>query len=76
MRRRGKTGGKAPKTGRPRTVKHHDAPMTARRRKPSAADANEKIALLERKLKHESDYCSRAKETFRYLIYANASGLG
>ena len=45
MRRRDKTGGKA--TQRPKTLKRRDAPKVARRRGPSAVDA-QRIALLTR----------------------------
>ena len=48
MRRRNKTGGKPAKTQRSKTLKRRDAPKIARRRKPSAADATETIALLTR----------------------------
>ena len=48
MRRRNKTGGKPAKTQRSKTLKRRDAPRVARRRKPSAADATETIALLTR----------------------------
>ena len=48
MRRRDKTGGKAVKAQRPKTLKRHDAQKVGR--KPFAADANDKIVLLERKL--------------------------
>ena len=47
MRRRNKTGGKAAKTQRPKTLKRRDAPKVAGRREPSV-DATERIALLTR----------------------------
>ena len=47
MRRRNKTGGKAAKTQRPKTLKRRDAPKVAGRRGPSV-DATERIALLTR----------------------------
>ena len=50
MRRRDKTGGKAIKTRRRKTASRHNALRAASRRKPSAADAYEKIALLEHRL--------------------------
>ena len=46
MRRRNKTGGKAAKTQRPKTLKRRDAPKVAGRRELSAVDATERIALL------------------------------
>ena len=47
MRRRDKTGGKAAKRQRRQTVRRRNTAKVTRRRKPYAADANEKIALLE-----------------------------
>jgi GAF domain-containing protein len=48
MRRRDKVSGKARKTQRRKTLRHRNAAKVARPRKPSAADANERIALLTR----------------------------
>jgi len=48
MRRRDRTRGKAVKTRRRKTLARRNAPKVARRRKPSAADATETIALLTR----------------------------
>src|SRR6476469_7972667 len=45
MRRRDKTGGKAAKRQRRQTLRRRNTAKVARRRKPYAADANEKIAL-------------------------------
>ena len=50
MRRRDKTGGKAVKRQHRKTVRRRNTAKVARRRKPYAADANEKVALLEQKL--------------------------
>ena len=50
MRRRDNAGGKAVRTQRRKTLKRRQAPKAARRRKPSAVDANEKIEILERRL--------------------------
>ena len=50
MRRRDKAGSKAAKLQRPKTLKRRNAPKVAHRRKPSAADVDDKIALLEHKL--------------------------
>ena len=50
MRRRDKTGGKAVKRQHRQTVRRRNTAKVARRRKPYAADANEKIALVEHKL--------------------------
>ena len=50
MRRRDKTGSKAVKRQHRQTVRRRNTAKVARRRKPYAADANEKIALLEHKL--------------------------
>ena len=46
MRRRDKARGKAVKTQRSKTLRRRNAPQVARRRKPSAVDATERIALL------------------------------
>jgi hypothetical protein len=46
MRRRDKAGGKAVKTQRRKALKRRNTAKIARRRKPSAADATEWIALL------------------------------
>ena len=48
MRRRDKVSGKAGKTQRRKTLRHRNAAKVARPRKPSAADASERIALLTR----------------------------
>ena len=50
MRRRDKTGGKAAKRQHRQTLRRRNTAKVARRRKPYAADANEKIALLEHSL--------------------------
>src|SRR5262245_23471975 len=50
MRRRNTAGGKAGKTQRRKTLKRRNAPEATRGHKSSPADANEKIALLERRL--------------------------
>ena len=48
MRRRDKTGGKEGKTQRRQTVRRRNTAKVAHRRKPPAADAAERIALLTR----------------------------
>jgi class 3 adenylate cyclase/putative methionine-R-sulfoxide reductase with GAF domain len=48
MRRRNKSGGKAVRTRRRKTLTHRTTAKVARRRKASAADVNEKIVLLTR----------------------------
>jgi hypothetical protein len=50
MRRRNTAGGKAAKTQRRKTLKRRNAPETTPGHKSSPTDANEKIALLERRL--------------------------
>ncbi|MGA9197054.1 MAG: GAF domain-containing protein, partial [Pseudolabrys sp.] len=50
MRRRGKASGNTVKTQRRKTLKRRNAPKVAARRKPSATDPYEKIALLEHRL--------------------------
>ena len=48
MRRRDRTRDKAVKAQRRKTLERRNAPKVARRRKPSAADVTETIALLTR----------------------------
>ena len=48
MRRRDNTGGKTAKAQRQQTLKRRNTAKVARRRKPSAVDAAERIALLTR----------------------------
>jgi GAF domain-containing protein len=48
MRRRDKTGGKAIKTQRRKTLKRRNTVKVVRRRKPSVVDVTERIALLTR----------------------------
>ncbi|MGC1744690.1 MAG: GAF domain-containing protein, partial [Pseudolabrys sp.] len=50
MSQRDKAGGKVVKTQRRRALKRGNAPKVAHRRKPSATDPDEKIALLEHRL--------------------------
>ena len=50
MQRRDSAADKAVKARRRKTLKRRNAPKAVRRGKPSAADANEKIALLEHRL--------------------------
>ncbi len=50
MRRRDKTGGKAAKAQRRKTLKRRTMARVARRRKPLAVNATKKIALLEHRL--------------------------
>ena len=50
MTRRDKTGGKAVKRQHQHTVKRRNTAKVAHRRQHYAADANEKVALLEQKL--------------------------
>ena len=50
MSQRDRAGGKVVKTQRRKTLKRRNTPKIAARRKPSATDPDEKIALLEHKL--------------------------
>ena len=56
MRRRDKTGSKAAKTQRRKTLKRRSTAVAARRRKSSAVDANERIARLTRERNEALDY--------------------
>src|SRR5476651_2243289 len=69
MTRRSKTGGKAIVARRRKALapKRRNAPKRARRRKPSAADANEKIVLLERRLNDALEQQSAASEVMRVI---------
>jgi two-component system, NtrC family, sensor kinase len=69
MRRHSKTGGGPVKTRSRNTVKpkRRNAPMTARGGKPSAADANEKIALLERRLNEALEQQTATSEVLRVI---------
>ena len=60
MRPRDKSGGKAVK-------KRRDAPKAARHRRPSAADANEKIALLERRLNEAVEQQTATSEVLKVI---------
>ncbi|MGB8576631.1 MAG: GAF domain-containing protein, partial [Pseudolabrys sp.] len=67
MRRRDKTGGKAIKTRRRKTASRHNALRAASRRKPSAADAYEKIALLEHRLNEALEQQTATSEVLKVI---------
>jgi hypothetical protein len=67
MRRRNKAGGKAEKKQRPKTLKRRDAPKTARRSNPSAADPYEKIALLEHRLNEALEQQAAASQVLQVI---------
>jgi GAF domain-containing protein len=66
MRRR-KTGGKEGKTQRPKTLKRHNAPTTARRRNFSAAGPQEQISALTRELKEALEQHTATSEVLKVI---------
>ncbi|MFZ0982426.1 MAG: GAF domain-containing protein, partial [Pseudolabrys sp.] len=67
MRRRNKTGGKKGKTQRPKTLKRHNAPKTARRRNFSAAGPQEQISALTRELKEALEQQTATSEVLKVI---------
>jgi GAF domain-containing protein len=67
MRRRNKTGGKEGKTQRPKTLKRHNAPKTARRRNFSAAGPQEQISALTRELKEALEQQAATSEVLKVI---------
>jgi signal transduction histidine kinase len=69
MKQRDKAGGKAVKARRRNTLtlKRRNAPKAVRRRKPSAADANEKIALLEHRLSEALQQQTATSEVLKVI---------
>ena len=65
MRRRAKAGGKAAKTRRPKTLKRRNGPKVGR--KPSAADASERIALLEHRLNEALEQQTATSEVLKVI---------
>src|SRR5215831_18715500 len=64
MRRPGKPSGKGLRTQRRKTVRRRNAPRAARR---SAADANEKITLLERRLNEALEQQTATSEILKVI---------
>jgi GAF domain-containing protein len=64
MRQRDKTGGKAAKTQRPKTLKRRNAPKVGRK---STAQANEKIELLERRLNEALEQQAATSEVLKVI---------
>jgi class 3 adenylate cyclase len=67
MRRRNKTGGKEGKTQRPKTLKRHNAPKTARRRNFSAAGPQKQISALTRELKEAVEQQTATSEVLKVI---------
>jgi GAF domain-containing protein len=67
MRRRSKTGGKEEKAQRPKTLKRHNAPKTARRRNFSAAGLQEQISALTRELKEALEQQTATSEVLKVV---------
>src|SRR5262245_31900855 len=67
MRRRDKTGGKAIRVRRRKTLMRRNAPKTVRHLKPSHANATEKIALLERRLSEALEQQTATSEVLKVV---------
>jgi GAF domain-containing protein len=67
MSGRDKPAGKAVKPQRRKTLTRRNAPKTARRRKPSAVDANEKIEILERRLNEALEQQTATSEVLKVI---------
>src|SRR5262245_5107177 len=72
MRRRNKTGGKEGKTQRPKPLKRHNAPKTARRRNFSAANPQEQISALTLELKEALEQQAATSEVLK--VISSSSG--
>jgi class 3 adenylate cyclase len=67
MRQRDKAGGKAAKTQRRKTSKRRNTAKVVRRRKSSAADPNERIALLEHRLNESLEQQTATSEVLKVI---------
>jgi two-component system, NtrC family, sensor kinase len=67
MRRPDKAGGKAVKPQRRKTLKRRNTAKVARRHEPSAAGADEKIALLERRLNESLEQQKATSEVLKAI---------
>ena len=67
MQRRDSAADKAVKARRRKTLKRRNEPKAARRRKPSAANANEKIALLEHRLRESLQEQTATSEILKVI---------
>src|SRR5450631_978446 len=67
MQRRDSAADKAVKARRRKTLKRRNEPKAVRRRKPSAANANEKIALLEHSLRESLQQQTATSEVLKVI---------
>ena len=73
MSRRDKPGGKAVKPQRRKTLTRRNVLKTARRRKPSAVDANEKIEIFKRRLNEALEQQTAANEVLSIIRQSPAN---
>ena len=67
MRRRNKTGGRAAKTQRPKTLKRRDAPKAARGRSSLAANKETSAAQLARELKEAREQQTATADVLKVI---------
>jgi hypothetical protein len=67
MRQRDKPGGRAAKTQRHKTLKRRNAPKSARRRDPSAADLQEQVGALTLELQAAREQQTATSDVLRII---------